>query len=175
MGRMLQRAHTLDLDSLDLRPGGGTRFDAAVPIDPLGLGGQRYAVEADSVEARVDVSRTVSGYAFRVRFEAPLQGPCMRCLSDARPVIAVDTREIEQPGDAEELHTPYLDDGQLQIARWARDALVLALPAQLLCREDCRGLCPACGADLNEADPADHRHETGGDPRWAKLRELRIE
>jgi uncharacterized protein len=56
-----------------------------------------------------------------------------------------------------------------------RDALMLALPARLLCREECLGLCPVCGADLNSADPEEHRHETGGDPRWSKLSELNLE
>jgi uncharacterized protein len=66
-------------------------------------------------------------------------------------------------------------EGELDVAAWAHDALVLALPAQLLCRPDCRGLCPVCGAPLNDADPADHRHAAAGDPRWAKLSELRFD
>jgi uncharacterized protein len=145
-------------------------------VDPVRLGGQDYAVGQGVVEATVDVSRTTSGYAFRLRFDAPLSGPCMRCLTDAHLVIPVDTREVDQPGEAEDLHTPYLDnDGQLELRDWARDALVLALPSRLLCREDCRGLCPVCGADLNSVDPEEHRHETGGDPRWAKLSELKLE
>jgi uncharacterized protein len=52
---------------------------------------------------------------------------------------------------------------------------MLALPPRLLCREDCRGLCPVCGEDLNTVDPEEHRHETGGDPRWSKLSELKLE
>jgi uncharacterized protein len=53
--------------------------------------------------------------------------------------------------------------------------VALALPAQVLCRADCAGLCPGCGESLNEADPEAHRHEQSGDPRWEKLRELRLE
>jgi uncharacterized protein len=172
---MLQRADTLDLDGLDLRPGAGGRFDVAVPIGRFELGGQTYAPAGGAVDAHVDVSRTLSGYAFRLRFDASLDGPCMRCLTDAHAVIPVDAREIEQPGEAEELHTPYLEEGELDLGRWARDALLLALPPRVLCRDECRGLCAVCGANLNEADAAEHRHESGGDPRWAKLRELRIE
>ncbi|MHB8234556.1 MAG: YceD family protein [Solirubrobacteraceae bacterium] len=48
------------------------------------------------------------------------------------------------------------------------------MPAKVLCREDCAGLCPICAADLNEAGP-EHRHESAPDPRWAKLRELKLE
>jgi uncharacterized protein len=99
----------------------------------------------------------------------------MRCLADAHPVLRVEAREVEQPGEAEEFHTPYLQNGQLELVPWVRDALLLALPARLLCRDDCRGICSVCGADLNSADPNEHRHEAGGDPRWAKLRELELE
>jgi uncharacterized protein len=172
---VLQRADTLDVDSLHLPPGGGGQVDAEVRVEPVQLGGQRYTVGAGSVEARIDVSRTTSGFAFRLRFDAALTGPCMRCLMEAHPVVAVDSREIEQPGEAEELHTPYLEEGQLELTGWARDALVLALPSRLLCREDCRGLCPVCGIDLNTVDPDEHRHEQAGDPRWAKLSDFRFE
>jgi uncharacterized protein len=172
-----QRIDTLDLASFDLRPGGGTTVDAEVAVAPIRMGGQDYGVgAAGSVQARLDVSRTISGYAFRLRFGAPLEGPCMRCLTDARPVIEVDTREVEQPGDAEDLHTPYLDnEGRLELREWVRDALMLALPSRLLCREDCRGLCPVCGIDLNTVDADEHRHESAADPRWAKLSELELD
>ena len=150
-------------------------MDAAVRVDPVELGGQRYAIETGSVEARIDVSRTTSGYAFRLRFDARLAGPCMRCLADAHPLVRVESREIEQPGESEELHTPYLEQEQLELTGWVRDALLLALPARLLCREDCHGLCPVCGADLNTVDPDGHTHEGRGDPRWAKLGEIRFE
>jgi DUF177 domain-containing protein len=170
-----QRADTLDLDSLNLPPGGGRRFDVEVRVAPVRVGGQDYAVGAGSVEVRIDISRTTSGFAFRLRFDAPLDGPCMRCLMDAHPAVPVDTREVEQPGDAEELHTPYLKEGQLELRGWVRDALLLSLPARLVCRDDCRGLCPVCGADLNSVDPDEHRHEAAGDPRWAKLSELKLE
>jgi uncharacterized protein len=171
-----QRADILDLDSLNLRPGGGARMDADVLVAPVRMGGQDYRVGAGSVVATIDVSRTTSGYVFRLRFDAPLEGPCMRCLTEAHPVVRVDTREVEQPGEAEDLHTPYLDnEGRLELRGWVRDALLLSLPARLLCRDDCRGLCPVCGIDLNSVDPEEHRHETGGDPRWAKLKELKLE
>jgi uncharacterized protein len=98
----------------------------------------------------------------------------MRCLEPARPAIAVDSREVDQPGDVEELRSPYVEDEILDMHAWARDALALALPAQLLCREECAGLCAICGTDLNAAGP-EHAHEREPDPRWAKLGEIRFE
>jgi uncharacterized protein len=173
---MPQRFHMLDLGTLNLRPGDGRRIDVRVGIDGLSLGGQPYGIAGGEVDARLDLSRTLSGYALRLRFDAPLEGACMRCMADARPVIHVDAREVDQPGDGEELHSPYLEDDTLQLAAWAHDALVLALPLppRVLCRDDCRGLCSVCGADLNSADPAEHRHDEGKDPRWSKLGELKL-
>ena len=58
-----------------------------------------------------------------------------------------------------------------------RDAVLLELPLAPLCRPDCAGLCPVCAANLNDLDPTgpEHRHEREPDPRWAKLRELKLE
>jgi uncharacterized protein len=98
----------------------------------------------------------------------------MRCLEPAAPVFSVDAREVSQPGAGDELSSPYIVAGVLDLHAWARDALALALPATVLCRADCAGLCGVCGADLNEAGP-DHVHESEPDPRWAKLSELRFD
>jgi uncharacterized protein len=166
---------TFDLSSLHLDPGGGRRLELAIAIDPLELGGETYAIEPQPVRVRVDVSRmTGAGYALTLRFETTLRGSCMRCLEPAELTFTVEAREVSQPGEAEELASPYVEQGILAIADWARDALVLALPGTLLCRPDCRGLCPVCGIDLNEAG-ADHSHPREPDPRWAKLSELKLD
>jgi uncharacterized protein len=78
------------------------------------------------------------------------------------------------PGGGEELDSPYLDGDHVDVRRWAHDAVVLAAPSQVLCRDDCLGLCPVCAVPLAQAGP-DHRHESAPDPRWEKLRELRLE
>ena len=172
---MPQRTDAFDLGRLRLTSGEGRRLDLHTAIDPFDFGGQRYAVTEPLVGVRLDVSRTMgSGWALRMRFAAPLEGPCMRCLSAARPVFDVDVREVHQPGGGDELSSPYVDaEGELDLRGWARDTLALAMPAQIACRPDCAGLCAQCGADLNE-EP-DHRHEVAPDPRWAKLREFRFE
>jgi uncharacterized protein len=170
---VLQRFETFDLDTLQLRPGDGRRVDARVPVAPFQLAGQGYAVSSGHVDASLDVSRTVAGYALRLRFAAPVEGVCMRCMDEAHPTIDVDAREVDQPGEAEELHSPYVDEGTVELADWARDALALALPAKVLCRDDCRGLCGVCGANINDADESAHRHEEARDPRWAALDQLK--
>jgi uncharacterized protein len=166
---------TFDLSSLRLEAGQGRRLQLAIAIVPLELGGERYTIEPQPVQLRVDVSRTTgAGYALTLRFETTVSGPCMRCLEPAQPVFTVEAREVSQPGAGEELDSPYLEQGILAIGDWARDALALALPGVLLCRPDCLGLCPVCGIDLNEAG-ADHSHPQEPDPRWAKLSELKLD
>ncbi|HEX6026515.1 MAG TPA: DUF177 domain-containing protein [Solirubrobacter sp.] len=170
---MPQRTDTFDLSRLGLTSGEGRRLDLFVHVDPFDYGGSRYAVAPELIPARVDVSRTTAnGWALRLRFTATVEGPCMRCLEDAGPEFSVDAYEVHQPGGGEELTSPYLED-DLDLHAWGRDALALALPSQITCREDCAGLCPQCGANLNE-DPT-HEHEREPDPRWAKLSELKFD
>jgi uncharacterized protein len=172
---MALRTDTFDLGGLRLSTGEGRRLELCVSIDPFVLGGERYPVEPALLPSRLDISRTTGdGYALRLRFEAALAGPCMRCLEPAAPVFSVDAREVDQAGETDELASPYVEHGILNLHAWARDALALALPTKLLCRADCAGLCPVCGADLNAAGP-EHGHEPDPDPRWAKLSELRFE
>jgi uncharacterized protein len=98
----------------------------------------------------------------------------MRCLERACTELEIDAREVDQPDDeADELRSPYLHHDELDLRAWTRDALALALPTQIVCRDDCRGLCPVCGVGLN-ADPG-HGHEPEPDPRWAKLSELKLD
>jgi uncharacterized protein len=171
---MAARTDIFDLGTLNLVSGEGRHLDLSVALGSFDFGGTMYAVEPPEVDVRLDVSRmTHGGYALRVRFAAALSGPCMRCLEPAVPSVEIDAREVDQAGGGEELTSPYVDGDALDLAAWARDAYALALPAQVICRQDCAGLCPECGINLNH-DP-EHEHEQAPDPRWAKLRELRFE
>jgi len=166
---------TFDLAGLRLTAGEGRRLAVEVSIAPLELGGERYAAQPERVPAELEVSRmSGGGYALRLRFTATLAGPCMRCLRAAAPAVEVEAREVDVPAGGEELESPYVQSELLDLGAWARDAFVLAAPVKVLCREDCPGLCPVCAIDLAEAGP-EHRHEPAPDPRWAKLREVRLE
>jgi DUF177 domain-containing protein len=163
----------VDLRSVRLRPGEEQREDQEVTLSPLELGGQRYVPVPERVPAELSTTRTTSGMLFDLAFHARLHGPCFRCLEDAvlDEELRVREYQAEDPQGDVELVSPYVADGRLDLSSWAHDSVVLALPDKILCREDCAGLCPVCGKNLND-EP--HEHEAAaGDPRWAPLAELK--
>jgi uncharacterized protein len=164
---------SFSLRSVKLRPGEQYRDAKEVELSPIALGGQRYLPVPAAVDAELTLSRASTGTVFELRFPARVHGPCFRCLTDAVVELPISAREYQAASAdaAEELRTPYVVDNQLQLSDWAHDALVLALPAKILCRADCAGLCPVCGRDLNR-EPHEHVEEVS-DPRWAALAELR--
>jgi uncharacterized protein len=171
---MAARTEIFDLGQLSLSSGEGRRLELEVPLRSFNFGGQEYGPSAAEAPVTLDAARTVHGWSLRLRAEVELQGPCMRCLEPAAQSVEVDAREIDQPGGGEDLRSPYLTEDDLDLAGWLRDAVSLALPAQIVCREECLGLCGVCGENLNEAG-ADHAHEREPDPRWAALRELKLD
>ena len=155
-------------------PGDGKRLELELEPGEVELGGHAYELSPAVVVRRASRSRgprpaTRCGCAF----EAELAGPCMRCLGRRRcHGRGRGARGRPAGTDDEELRSPYVAEGELDLDAWAHDALVLAMPQQLLCRPDCAGLCPVCGESLNDAEPGAHDHPREPDPRWAKLREL---
>jgi DUF177 domain-containing protein len=166
---------TFNVRTAKLRPGEQFRDVRSVDLEPLELGGQRYVPIPESPEAAITLTQTSSGLVLELELEARMVGPCVRCLADAGVSLHLKSREYQatSPGESDELSTPYLADDRLDLSAWAHDAVALALPDKILCREDCAGLCPECGVSLND-DPG-HAHERAPDPRWSKLRELRFE
>jgi uncharacterized protein len=170
---------SFELAGLRLDSGQGRRLELAVALDDFELSDATYKALPSPLPLILDVSKTTGGgYALRIRFEAELDGACMRCLEPATESFAIDSREVYQPahaGQDDDFQSDYIGhDGSLELKAWANDALALALPAAILCRPDCAGLCAVCGENLNTAPP-EHHHDDGPDPRWAKLSELKFE
>jgi uncharacterized protein len=165
---------TFDLRKLRLRSGDQTREAVEIELEPLLLGGQAYEPQPNPVPGELTVTRASSGPVLELAFDVTLAGPCFRCLTDAELPVSLSLREYQATKpEGDEEQTEYLDDDRLDLSAWAHDAIALALPDKILCRDDCAGLCPVCGKDLN-AEPHEHVEETT-DPRWAKLSELKTE
>ena len=141
-------------------------------LDPFLLGGQRYEGHPTTTPVDVEITQASGATVFDLRLEAKLAGPCMRCLGFAEVEASTRAREFHDPASSDEqLRSDYVVDEELDVGAWARDAIALALPEQILCRPDCAGLCPVCGKDLN-VEPHEHV-EDRIDPRWAALESLR--
>jgi uncharacterized protein len=108
---------------------------------------------------------------------AEVVGECGRCLRPIGDTLTVDLQELyayehsATDETAEEDEVGRLRGDLLDLEPALRDAVVLALPANPLCREECPGMCADCGTPWDEL-PADHSHEQL-DPRWAALSEVR--
>src|SRR6185437_14641480 len=165
---------TFDLRKLRLRSGDETREPVEIEIEPLVLGGQTYEPQPNPAPAELRVTRASSGTVLELALDVTLAGPCFRCLQDAQLSVELRLREYQATkSETDEDQTEYLEDDRVDLSAWARDAIALALPDQILCRDDCAGLCPVCGKDLN-VEPHEHTEERT-DPRWAKLSELKAE
>jgi uncharacterized protein len=164
---------SFNLRALKLRSGEQYQDEQELQLAPLEFGGQRYLPVPDKVPAELRVSRASTGTVFELDFTGRLHGPCMRCLADAVVERRVRAREYHASSAdaADDLKSPYVHDDRLDLSQWARDALALDLPEQILCRPECAGLCPVCGKDLN-IEPHEHEEEQL-DPRWAELEKLR--
>ena len=149
---------SFDLRALKLRSGEQFQDEVEVQLVPLEFGGQRYLPVPEQVPTEFRATQASTGTVFELSFVGRLHGPCQRCLRDTAIDHDVSARE-------------YLADHKLDLSGWARDALVLDLPAQILHDPDCAGLCPTCGKDLNE-EPHEHEEEHS-DSRWAALEGLR--
>lgn len=162
-----------DLRTIKLRSGEEYRGEQEIELEPLRLAGQRYLPVPDKIPAELAIARASTGTVFELSFAGRLHGPCFRCLNETAIEERIAAREYQanSPGESEELRSPYLEDDRLDLSAWARDALVLSLPAKILCRPDCAGLCPVCGKDLN-VEPHTHE-EIETDSRWAALAELK--
>jgi uncharacterized protein len=165
----------LDTRELGRRPGSQRQVTLTVPA-PADLGIEVLRVrEGSPVELDLRLESVMEGVLVTGSARAVLDGECARCLEPISDEIEVRFQELyvydehQTPHDEDD-EVSTLEKDLLDLEPLLRDAVVLALPFQPLCMDDCPGLCPECGARLAE-DP-DHGHDAAIDPRWAGLAEL---
>lgn len=170
-----------DVRELGRRPGAMHQFDRDVPAADL-LGGKNsldglYTAESADLLLDLRVESVVEGVLGTGRVSGSLVGECVRCLDPVEVEVDADFQELFYY-DAADLTAEEAQEAQLvvedliDVTALVHDAVVLALPLQPLCEEDCPGLCAECGARL--ADDPDHGHESV-DPRWAALSALTVQ
>jgi uncharacterized protein len=164
----------LDTRELGRRPGSQRTKTFEVPA-PADLGIEVLRVpEGSPVELDLRLEAVMEGVLVTGTAAAGLEGECVRCLEPIYDDVEVDLQElfVYDEGDTvtdddEDAGVSRMDGDLLDLEPLVRDAVVLSLPFQPLCQDDCPGLCPECGARL--ADDPGHQHDEPIDPRWAAL------
>ncbi|MEU0739454.1 YceD family protein [Streptomyces sp. NPDC006134] len=174
-----------DTHELGRRPGALQRLTRTVdaPRD-LGIQGVIGVPEGAPVELELRLESVMEGVLVTGTARATAEGECVRCLEPVELELEADFQEMFSYPDADDRGRPvaepgddaeddedrlFVEDGLIDLETVLRDAVVLALPMQPVCREDCPGLCAECGARL--ADDPDHHHDAV-DIRWAALQGL---
>jgi uncharacterized protein len=174
-----------DTHELGRRPGALQRLTRTIdaPKD-LGIQGVIGVPEDAPMELVLRLESVMEGVLVTGTARASAKGECVRCLEPLEQVLAADFQEMFSYPDADDRSRPkaepvddaeddedtlFLEDGLFDLEPVLRDAVVLALPMQPVCQDDCPGLCSECGARL--ADDPEHHHDAV-DIRWAALQGL---
>lgn len=174
-----------DTHELGRRPGALRRLSRTVdaPRD-LGLKDVIGVPQGAPVELDLRLESVMEGVLVTGTARARAEGECVRCLEPLGQQLDADFQEMFSYPDADDRGRPkaepaddaeededrfFIEDGLFDLESVLRDAVVLALPMQPVCQDDCPGLCAECGARL--ADDPDHHHDAV-DIRWAALQGL---
>ena len=169
--RPLDRRDPLVIDTHDLgRRAGAMRELQTTTEAPDGIGSDVIGVPTGSpIRLDLRLESVVEGVLVTGTAEVEVAGQCGRCLEPIEQQLEIDIQELYLYPDAEpdDTEASRMEGELLDLEPLVRDEVVLELPFMPLCRPDCAGLCPDCGANLN-ADP-EHTHEAAVDPRWGEL------
>jgi uncharacterized protein len=171
---------------------GGSVYVATVDIGPEGLDIDRTldpaavldrGLEPEPIHLAGRVRRAGGGFGCRGRLRTAVRLPCSRCAEPYRlelnlafdliyrepaAVPAAGGQAVSGAPEPDDPEVCALDDGCIDLAQLAREQIYLELPLKPLCREDCAGLCPQCGARRDDGPCG--CASGSGDPRWAALR-----
>lgn len=155
-------------------------MEFTIPAQDIDLGSEGIILRSD-VRMTVEAETGEKSLDLHGRIETEAETACFRCL---KPVIRAEPIEFDvryvKPEDfgsdeesqvgTDDLLTDILTSDEIDMAEVAREQLLLDMPTRVFCREDCRGLCEKCGADLNLIDCKCSDDEI--DPRWAALKNI---
>ena len=166
----------VDTTKLPRQPGATRALKRVLPA-PADLGLELISVPKGSdVELDLMLTSVSEGVYVSGTVRSSLTGECGRCLNEISEPFDVSIAELYAYADSTTEETTDEDEvGRMQgdlldLEPAVRDAVVLTLSTNPVCRPDCPGLCPECGVHFDDL-PADHSHEAV-DARWAALRNL---
>lgn len=151
---------------------GPNRFHFSIPPDNIDLPPDIFTADIQ-VECVLDEAGDVINTDFHI--SAALNLICHRCAIEFATDMEIETKMYFIPStayreDEDDVKYFHPDKPEVEVGEDIHDALLLAVPQKVLCREDCRGLCQRCGADLNYSTC--ECAEKMVDSKWSALREL---
>ena len=169
MPHVIKTPYIVDVYDLMHRP--GEMRDRLVNIVvPEGFGNAMIGVKAGSeLQVELRMESLHDGILVSADVDGTALGECGRCLIDIEQTVQVEIQELFAYSSDEAFEYEVHED-TIDLEPVIRDAVVLSLPFQPVCQEDCLGLCPHCGVRL--LDNPGHEHENPVDPRWAALGSL---
>lgn len=165
---MVDTLRPLRINAVELLRQPGATRDVVAEVDPGELG-----VEHDRLAGAVEIDARLrvldDGIAVTGSVRAARRAECRRCLTELAGVAVAELDELYQVELSHE-DAFAIEHGQLDLVPMARETILLELDEELVCRPDCAGLCPECGADRN-TDPC-ACDTTVVDERWSALSEV---
>jgi uncharacterized protein len=174
-GSVVGMPDPLRVNAVELLRQPGAVRDVDVTLDPSDIdvaherltGPVTASIRLVALNDGIEASGTVS---------APWSTVCRRCLTEIEGVAVAEFEELHRPvreGEIEDPEVVPIEGGQLDLTPAVRETILLELDTERLCRDDCAGLCPVCGADRNEVDCG--CDTTVRDERWAALDDLVVD
>ena len=169
------RVNTMNLELKKYFAGQHDTFRFVLDLSGLELGGVKPFCAP--VQAEAEIGGFAGAVRLSLRVEYTVSMPCDRCgkqteKSFRREFVHLLVRQLSDEQESATLDEEYIvvPDEQLDLDELLREDILLDLPTKYLCRDDCKGLCPKCGKDLNEGDCGCDRREI--DPRLEILKSL---
>jgi uncharacterized protein len=168
------------IDLTDLE--GSTKpFNFSLKADEIDFGLENVEI-AGEIHVTGELTQHIAETDVKGKIEADAKIDCIRCLNavDKRLTIDFDVAYVtpenfaadsEREVGADDLKTDIFSGDKIDLVEVVREQILLNIPEQILCSEDCKGLCPQCGADRNLIDCKCKESEI--DPRWSALKNLK--
>lgn len=171
----------INLQQLEKRP---VRFDVEVPAGEVEYDANVKQASVLSAEGTATLlNHSLGEIRVQGELKVTMEATCDRCLEGASFPIennfdllympAESGRSGEDEIDAGAIEVGYYEGNGLALNEILREVVLLAMPMQLVCSEECKGICPLCGQNRNQGDCG--CQITAADDRWSKLRTLRAE
>ena len=172
---MTPRLHELRLNARELlrQPGLQKAVDVSFPATDVGVDDDRITGD---VTVDLLATSSIDGVVVVGTITMPWRAPCRRCLAEVVGTARIDVDEVYQdPSDVSVVDGDAfpIEGDQIDLVPAVREAVLLELPDDVLCRDDCAGICPVCGIDRNQGTC--DCDTTVRDERWAALADLELD